>query len=762
MSKITRRDFIRIASLMGGASLFAGCSLFEKETLVPKYIKGAPSVDVIETTLGVDTRYSICSLCSGNCGISCRIAQGTLVKIGGNPYHPISKGDPLTFETPLDKASKVGASVCAIGSSGIQTLYDPFRVLKPLKRIGPRGSRKWQAVSWQQAFKEISEGGNLFGEGNVDGLKTLKTSGQGLTLLAGKIDWGALLFLERFVSAFPGASFARTDEILLEAKERQSVESIFGTGYGPLDADYRNVSFLLGFGSTPLDSGRPLVSIARQIADARLKSSCMSWMVVDPRVSTSSSKADHWIPIVPGADDMFALAIAKALFEKHGEALKQRDAELEKITKKYSFEELASCCGVESQIAFKIAKMMKQAGPRCAALCGSSILAQPDGEQTARLILTLNLMVGSTPGSGGLLSLNEEMLQHLRISILGQSGPKFEAIPLPPENRGLIMWEADPVYDSPKEMAKMLSDKKANPLFVAIDRTITESAAFADYILPDTTYLERWDVCSLPPSCAGPGFGVRSPVVGGLDPKSGLYFPLLPDNLIMEDILIQLGSSVGLKEFLPDKNGKGLNSWQFYEKVFSSAASYIDRQYYGLDQVSRHQVDNIIERGGIFPSSEVKAVPIQPVAVKIESKETWSVNPQPNKKDEKDLVLVAYTLPFHRSPRSGVNSWLLETLPENSLVINPADASKRNIKQGDNIFIQTFDGNFSARIKAQVSPGIKPGVVAIAKGFGYKGSGASTNVIDELKSRGDKPRSAGVNFREFSGQFPVKIKINKA
>ena len=70
--------------------------------------------------------------------------------------------------------------------------------------------------------------------------------------------------------------------------------------------------------------------------------------------------------------------------------------------------------------------------------------------------------------------------------------------------------------------------------------------------------------------------------MGGLDPQSGLYFPLLPDNLVMEDILIQLGASVGLDEFLPDKNGKRPNSWQFYEKVFSSAANYIDSQFAGL------------------------------------------------------------------------------------------------------------------------------------------------------------------------------------
>ena len=74
--------------------------------------------------------------------------------------------------------------------------------------------------------------------------------------------------------------------------------------------------------------------------------------------------------------------------------------------------------------------------------------------------MTLNLMVGSTPGSGGLLSLNEDILKHLRVSVLGQNAPKFEAVPLPPENRGLIMWEADPVYYEPQGMPRFYPTKR--------------------------------------------------------------------------------------------------------------------------------------------------------------------------------------------------------------------------------------------------------------------------------------------------------------
>ena len=763
MAKITRRDFIRIASLMGGASLFAGCSFFEKQADVPEYIKGAPAVDPIETMFGVDNRYSICALCSGNCGISCRIAQGVLTKIGGNPYHPISKEDPLPFDTPLSNAAKVGASVCAVGSSGIQTLYDPFRILKPLKRIGPRGSKKWKAISWEQVIKEITEGGNLFGDGNVKGFRNLKAAGSGFTFLAGRIDWGSLVFLERFVSAFPKAILARTDEIVLNDEARVVAESVFGPGYGRLDADYRNAAFLINFGSTPLDSGEPLVSIARQIANARLKSPCMSWIVVDPRVSTSSSKADHWLPIVPGTDDKLALAIAKALFERHGGSLKRQDEELEKLSRKYSLEDLAAYCGIEPNLILKIAEMMVQAGPKSAALCGNSILKQPNGSQTAKLILTLNLLVGSTPGSGGLLSLNDNILKHLRESVPGPNAPASESTLLPAENQALIMWEADPVYYSPEKSREILRDKKATPLFVAIDRVITESAAFADYILPDTTYLERWDLCSLPPSCDNPGFGVRSPVVGGLERQTGRYFPILPDNLIMEDIIIRLGAAVGLDHYLPDTKGNLPNSWQYYEKVFSAVAKYVYQEHHNITRDSKLLVSRVKERGGMFPASDQKGRLVKPLDVKTKTRNTWSISmPRPIPNDQADLTLVVYTLPFHRSPRSGINSWLLETLPENRLIINPSDASSRKIKQGDNLIVQTSDGKISSHIMALVSPGIKPGVVAMAGGFGYTGSGASSNRIDNLKSGEDVTRSAGVNPSKFYHEFPVRIKVNKS
>ena len=57
----------------------------------------------------------------------------------------------------------------------ISQIDSPFRVLSPMKRVGPRNSGKWEPISFEQLVKEIVEGGDLFGEGHVDGLRALRS-----------------------------------------------------------------------------------------------------------------------------------------------------------------------------------------------------------------------------------------------------------------------------------------------------------------------------------------------------------------------------------------------------------------------------------------------------------------------------------------------------------------------------------------------------------------------------------------------------------
>ncbi|MEW6139265.1 MAG: molybdopterin-dependent oxidoreductase [Thermodesulfobacteriota bacterium] len=757
---ISRREFIRRATLMGGVSLFAGCTLFKEPDPVPEYIKGAPAVDPTETLAGIKNIYTVCGLCPGNCGIRCRVAEGAVVKIGGNPYSAVSSPHPLSFDTPLEQAALANAGVCAAGGSGIQTLYDPFRVAVPLKRVGARGAGKWKAVTWDEAVAEITLGGNLFGDGRIEGLKQIRDSGATMSFLLDRAEWGSRIFIEKFLAGIPGASFVQSQRLLHAEIARQAAEAVFGPGTGTVDADYSQCRVLVSFGDAPLDSGVPLVSIARRIADARLDCS-LKWAVVDPRLSTSASKSDLWVPIVPGTDIHLALGILRALLDSYPDALRMSRDEIEKLVSGRTVDQCAQLCGLAPDYFNRIARMLAQGGPQSAVIPGAGIMAQQDSLAVAKAVLTLNRAVGSVPGTGGLIARSDSFLAQAEKRLRGDAGriPRMEA--MPDSSSCLMLWNADPGYDDPS-LAEKLKDLSTFPLIVAMSSDITETASVADYILPDTTYLERWDICASPPAVASEGFGVRVPAVGGIAGDTGAYFPILSDTRLMEDILVRVAVALNIPGFGAHVPGGIKNAWDYHQTALRSVLDAMKQEDLPVENSSEY-LSAVIQRAGVFfdrrtvsatssSHSPVSFFPPRPVSGSAGSSGSGD-----------EFLLIAYTLPFRRSPESGVNGWLLEILPDNRLVINTQDAQALGIKQQESIVVQSPDGRTYVRCKAMVVPGIRQGVVALARGFGYRGSGAVLQEINSISVVPEEPRGAGVNASVFlTTKCPVSVRIRKA
>lgn len=752
---------MRLAALMGGASLFAGCTLFEQSETIPPYIEGAPAVDPAETLAGINNVYTVCGLCPGNCGICCRVAQGTLVKIGGNPYSPIASVNPLSFDTPLEKASLAGASVCAIGGSGIQTLYDPFRVAVPLKRIGPRGSGKWQAVSWEQAVAEIVAGGDVFGEGDVKGLQHIKDSGEPLTFLVGQAEWGSLAFIKKLLAGFSGSSLASDQSILMAETARSASQAVFGPGSAPVDADYAGARVLISFGDAPLDSGIPLVCTARRITDARIEGS-LKWAVVDPRLSTSAAKSDLWVPIIPGSDFVLALGILKTLVDNYPDALRIRREEVEKLVSGRTIEHCAEACGLAPEYFTRLARMIAEGGTKSAVIPGRGILAQENGLAAAALILTLNKAVGSKPGTGGLISRNDSFLAQAEKSLLGDSYRTWKMERFPESTGALMMWAADSVYGRP-DLADKLKDPKRIPLVAALSTHITETAGLADYILPDTTYLERWDICQSPPAIAAAGVGVRTPVVGGVESKTGRYFPIISETMTMEDIIVRLATALQIAGF-GEQSPQGIRSaWDFHQKSLRAVLAAMKEAALPVETTPDY-VSQVIQRGGVFAKPRQapapKQRPFEATDAPIPGRDV-TLSPDSGQKDE--FTLITYALPFHRAPEAGLNSWLLEMLPRNSLLISTQDAHTLGIHQQQQVVVETLDGRTRAQCRAMPVPGIRPGVVALARGFGYRGSGATPQEITGIPLIPDEPRGAGVNPAGLTvGTGPSRVRVRKA
>jgi anaerobic selenocysteine-containing dehydrogenase len=123
--------------------------------------------------------HSVCIQCNTGCGIKAKILDGICVKIDGNPYSPWTLTPHLPYATSPFESSLVEGTLCPKGQAGIQSAYDPYRLVKVLKRAGPRGSNRWRTISFDQAIDEIVNGGLLFKDvsreeqRSVEGLKDL-------------------------------------------------------------------------------------------------------------------------------------------------------------------------------------------------------------------------------------------------------------------------------------------------------------------------------------------------------------------------------------------------------------------------------------------------------------------------------------------------------------------------------------------------------------------------------------------------------------
>jgi anaerobic selenocysteine-containing dehydrogenase len=589
------------------------------------------------------------------------------------------------------------------------------------------------------------KGGNLFGEGEVQGLKDLKEAEQGTAVLVGRADWGSLTFLKSFVRSFPGAALLRDRDAVLDWAARTAADSVFGQGTGPVAVNYGSARNVLSFGDAPLDSGVPIVSIAREIAAARVDHVGFNWAVIDPRLSTSASKADFWIPVIPGKDRELVLGIMRSLAEDHGTRITTASKALEKAFMQSSVEDYARQAGVPSATVRRLARMMAAEGPRSAALPGRGILAQPGGLETAQMALALNLMVGSSPEAGALVARSDGFLRSAEKKLLGTDDSDAEPRLYRDPVGALVLWRSDPVYDDPGSASGYFGDRSKVPLFVAIDHEITETSARADYILPDTTYLERWDICASPPSVSQPGFGVRMPVVGAFDSQSKRYVPIVPEAQPMEEIVLNLADALELPAFKSSKTRGRNRTWAYYESALSTVLESMKEAGFPVGS-SKAFLRDVVLRGGLFAAERQSAQQTKPPG-KISTFDPPHMKPvdtTPGPEGD-SLVLITYSLPFHRSPNAGLNSWLLEILPENKLLINSTDARKRNIADREEVMLQSLDGKTKLKCKAHVVPGIRPGTVALARGFGYTQAGARPYTVGDATIEPEKARGVGVN-----------------
>jgi len=169
--KISRRDLVKGATAAGALAAFG---LGYGPVLARTFggTAGRPTdPDIVVGPEGY--LYSSCLQCNTGCGIKVKVVNGEAVKIEGNPYSPFNRFPHLAYSTGVVQAANEFGALCPKGQAGLQTAYDPYRIVRVLKRKPGtrRGENRWVTIEFDRALQEIAEGGDLFGEGRVPGLR---------------------------------------------------------------------------------------------------------------------------------------------------------------------------------------------------------------------------------------------------------------------------------------------------------------------------------------------------------------------------------------------------------------------------------------------------------------------------------------------------------------------------------------------------------------------------------------------------------------
>lgn len=290
--------------------------------------------------------YTMCMGCTTMCGIRVRVdrASGEILRVTGNPYSPLSTDPHISYATPIaaaltslsgfEERGLAGRSTaCGRGNAVVAKQKAADRVLRPMKRVGKRGGGQWEEISWQQLIEEVVEGGDLFGEGPVDGLRAIRDletpidpenpefgpkANQLLVMPAFKS--GRLMMAARFAKmsfgtrnlvghrSYCGLSMRAGYAALLDDLDKQP----------HLKPDYRHAKYLLFIGTAPGNAGNPYKLQGTLMADARTTGG-VHYAVVDPVLTNSqnhaASDAGTWVPIRPGTDGALVMGMIRWIFD---------------------------------------------------------------------------------------------------------------------------------------------------------------------------------------------------------------------------------------------------------------------------------------------------------------------------------------------------------------------------------------------------------------------------------------------------------------
>jgi thiosulfate reductase/polysulfide reductase chain A len=683
MERLSRRRFLKISAASFGAGAVA--------TQVVPLSQAAAGGEV-------KTVPTFCEMCFWRCGGIAYVRDGKLWKFEGNPIDPQSRG-----------------RLCPRGTGAIGAHYDPDRLQKPLLRKGERGKEQWAAVTWDEALDFIA--------GKMNKIKA-EHGAESIAMLNHGV---GVRFLQHVLRSYGATNFAGPSFAQCRGPRDVGYMMTMGTDLGsPEPTDIENTDCLVLIGSH-LGENMHNTQV-QEFANAVERR--IPIIVVDPRYSVAASKAKYWLPIRPGTDLALLLAwmnvlVSEGLYDRefvgqYGHGFDRFVAEIKGYTPDWA----AAETGLDAQMIRVTAREFGRRRPHSLIHPGRRVNWNGDDAQRGRAVALLNALLGNWGRRGGIYINHHVELANFPLPKYPKSdkpkadNPNFERYPFAHEAvttgirettltgkpypiKAWWVYSTDLIHALPNQ-AETLKAIDQLDLMVVVDTMPAEIAGYADVVLPEVTFLERYDEL-----LAGWGrqgwVALRQPVVPPPhDQKPGWW------------IAKQLAAKLGIPESMP------------FEDIEQYLAVRCEKS--GID-FARLKAEGVI-MGPKQPIYVDDGAPIE-FGTPSGKVEFWSDQLRdagfdpvpkytpPEKPPEGYFPLITGRAPVHTFSRTQSNPYLSSLMPENEVWVNGATAAKLGLKNGQYVKLKNQDGVVSQRVKVKSTQRIRPDTVYMVYGFGH-------------------------------------------
>jgi anaerobic selenocysteine-containing dehydrogenase len=453
----------------------------------------SPSVSFVKAdSQTVQVRGACPHDCPDTCSLLTTVENGVATKVHGNPEHP-----------------QTGGVLCNKVSRYTERTYHPERLLQPQKRVGPKGSGQFEPVSWDAALTDIAGRLKAIAARNPEAIVPYSYAG---TMGQIQSESMAARFFNRL-----GASFL--DRTICATAGGEGFTQTLGGKVGMRVEFFAESKLIIIWGSNSIGSNLHFWRYAQQAKRDGAKLVC-----IDPRKSETAEKCHEHIALLPGTDAALALALMHELIThdwldhdyiaRHTlgwQALKERALQ-------WPPERAAEVCRVPVEQIRALARDYGQCFVNrqpAAIRLNYGMQRVRGGGNAARAVACLPALIGAWRhraggvllSSSGQFPVDKAALQRpdllqgrqprtINMSTIGNALLAETSAPFGPKIEALIVYNSNPVAVAP-ESGKVVQGFAREDLFtVVLEHFKTDTADYADYLLPATTQLEHWDVHS--------------------------------------------------------------------------------------------------------------------------------------------------------------------------------------------------------------------------------------------------------------------------